>query len=180
MYNGSRDMAATKRLDYALFQSFTIAIDPTIQDSDKDYLLFDIPKPIAVNQHTDGIVYAGKADDSVAFTKLRNRSDVANMKKRGFLRDGKDIAVIYEIPYLLVFGNKMLKEIYFQGVLANPLNKPNFNPETDEYPVSDAILDLMTDLFKKEQSISINKVADPIADNRETMAAGIISQNTKA
>jgi hypothetical protein len=179
-YSGTRDMAANKRIEYAWLQSELLNIDEEIQDPDVDYLIFSLPKPVAISKGVDGIVYAGKKDDSVDFSKLANRNEVALYKRRGFLRNGKDIAVIYETPYLLVFGNPNLKQVKIQGVFSDPTRVANFNQDTDDYPVTDSLLDVMTDLFKKEQGININKPADSVNDGADTLSKGIISQNTKA
>lgn len=178
-YNGTRDRAGNKRVEYANLQSHTFQIDEEIQPEGVDYVIFDIPRPISISKGVDGIVYVGQDSDSVSFTKLHNRSEVATYKQRGFLRDGRNIAVIYEIPYVLAFGNPMLKELTLQFVAADPTAVPSFNIETSQYPVTDSQIELMVDLLKKELTPAMNRPADEISDGTDTTTRAVLSNNVK-
>jgi hypothetical protein len=174
---GSRDRAATRRLDYALTQSTNVTKNVT-QNTSYDYITFTLPKPIALGYQNDGLVYVGQEDNSVSFSKFMNREDVANAKMRGML-NGEQIGYIHEGTKLLIFGNNMLSEVNVRGIFYDPLVVPEFNWQTDDYPVTESILSLMVELFKSSQNVNINKPADNILDNADTTSRGVIANNLK-
>jgi len=179
-YNGSRTQAASKRIDYAwLNPQFTVQKNNSLQDKNKDYIVFEVPKPASINKLVDGFIYVGQDDDSISFKKMSSRESIAIAKQRGFLRNGKDIAYIWQQPYLEVYGNNALTEINVRMICSNPADAPNFDLDTDEYPITESVLFNMIELFKLEMSVSINKLADTIVDDTETYGRNVTNQNTK-
>jgi hypothetical protein len=178
VYYGDKNTGATRRIDYAYAQNITIQVDTGL-DPDLDYVTFTCPKPIAIGRMVDGLLYVGKKNSATSFSKMLNREDIANAKMRGMF-NGSVIAYIWEEGKLEVYGNKMLKELNVRAAFSDPTQVPNFNIQTSAYPVTDSLLMIMTDLFKANQNINIQKPADPIMDGADTTSRGIISQNLKA
>lgn len=180
-YNGTANMAANRRVDYSwLNKPFTIAKDSTIQDPDFDFIVFTVPKPASINKIVDGFVYVGQKNNAVSFKKMTSREDIANAIERGFLRNGKDIAYIWQAPYLEVYGDKSLKEVNVRMICADPLQAPGFNPDVDEYPVSESVIAYMVELFKQEMNIDIQKPADTIVDSTDTLSRAALAQNIRS
>jgi hypothetical protein len=178
VYYGDKNTGATRRIDYAYTQPINIDVDTNL-DPELDYVTFACPKPIVVGRMVDGLVYVGKKKSATSFSKMLNREDIANAQMRGMFK-GAVIAYIWEEGKLEVYGNKMLKEVNVRGAFSDPTQVPNFNADTDEYPVTESLLMIMTDLFKANQNINVQKPADPIMDAADTTSRGIISQNLKA
>jgi len=164
-YFGSRTRAATRRLDYSWSQSTTVTKDTT-QTSGAGYITFSLPRPIAIGKNLNGLVYVGQDLNSVEFTQFLNRSDVANMKVRGYF-NGDNIGYIWEGGKLIVFGNNMLETVNVRGIFSIPQDVSGFNIETDDYPVSESLILTMTDLFKVQMSINIQKPADTTLNGKE-------------
>lgn len=164
-YFGGRTRAASRRLDYSWSQSTTVTRDTT-QTAGADFITFTLPKPIAIGKNLNGIIYAGKLLDSVEFTQFLNRSDVANMKVRNYF-NGDNIGFIHEGGKLLIFGNSMLEEINVRGIFAIPQDVSGFNIEVDDYPVSESLILIMTDLFKQQMNVNIQKPADTVLNGKE-------------
>lgn len=180
-YNGSRNMVANRRVDYAwLNKPFTVEKNSAIQDSDFDFIVFSVPKPSSINKIVDGFVYVGQKNKSVSFKKMTSREDIANAMERGFLRNGKDIAYIWQAPYLEVYGDKSLKEVNVRMICADPLQAPGFDPEVDDYPVSESVIANMVELFKQEMNIDIQKPADTIVDSADTLSRAALTQNIRS
>lgn len=180
-YNGTANMAANRRVDYSwLNKPFTIAKDSTLQDPDFDFIVFTVPKPASINKIVDGFVYVGQKNNAVSFKKMTSREDIANAIERGFLRNGKDIAYIWQAPYLEVYGDKSLKEVNVRMICADPLQAPGFNPDVDEYPVSESVIAYMVELFKQEMNIDIQKPADTIVDSTDTLSRAALAQNIRS
>jgi hypothetical protein len=78
-----------------------------------------------------------------------------------------------------VYGNKNLRLIDIRIIPSNPTDLSTFDPDTDDFPVDDTIIDIMIELFKVDQNININKPADPIFDTAETTSKQQIKVNTQ-
>ena len=167
-YFGDKSRAASRRLDYSLTQSITIPRDLN-QDNDLDYITFTCPKPMAISRMVDGLVYVGQKNNSVAFVKLLNREDVANMAARGIFQNGRVIGYIWEAGKLLFFGSKMLQEVNVRGIFSDPTQVSGFRIESDDYPISESIMLIMTELFKTEQNVNINRPTDITEDGKEVI-----------
>lgn len=165
-YYGSKTRAASRRLDYALYQTVNATVNTPVEG--RDYVTFTVPKTIGVGRLIDGSVYVGKQNDSVQFSRLLNRSDVAMMKARGLL-DGSNIAYIRNPTEIEVYGNNALSELQERGIYADPTQVPNFKIEEDDYPISDSILNLMIDLFKAGQNINVQMPADNVLDGKQNL-----------
>jgi len=180
-YNGSRIMTANRRVDYAwLNKAFTVPKDAAIQDPEFDFIVFAMPKPSSINKIVDGFIYVGQKNNAVSFKKMTSREDIANAIERGFLRNGRDIAYIWQAPYLEVYGDKSLKEVNVRMICADPLQAPGFNPEVDEYPVTESVIANMVELFKQEMSVDIQKPADTIVDSADTLSRAMLTQNVRS
>lgn len=165
-YFGSRTRAASRRLDYALYQTVDLTVNAV--NNNLDYVTFDLPRTISIGRLIDGLVYVGQVDNSVEFSRLLNRSDVAMMKARG-LFDGTNIAYIWSQGKLEVYGNNALSECQVRGIFADPTQVPSFRIEQDDYPISDNILNIMTDLFKMQMNINVQMPADNVLDGKPTL-----------
>jgi hypothetical protein len=162
-YYGSRSRAASRRLDYACFQTIDANVNTPVEG--RDYVTFTVPKTIGVGRLTDGLVYVGQQYQSIEFSRLLNRSDVAMMKARGLL-NGDNIAYIWSQGNIEVYGNNALGEIQVRGIFTDPMEVSGFNVETDDYPISENLLLLMTDLFKANQNVNIQLPADNVLDGK--------------
>lgn len=176
-YFGDRSRKGSLRLDYSLFQKGVFQRDAQ-QNKDADYVTFTIPRAISLGDSKDGFVYVGQKNNSVSFTKLFNREDVSNMKARGMLQGGQ-IAFVHEGDKGEFYGNNSLTEVEVRGIFFDPTEVPDFRVEVDDYPITASLLTLMTELFKIEQNVNIQKPADNILDNADTTSRVAISNNLK-
>lgn len=162
-YYGSRNRAASRRLDYACYQTIDVNVNTPVEG--RDYVTFTVPKTIGVGRLIDGLVYVGQQDQSIEFSRLLNRSDVAMMKARGLL-NGDNIAYIWSQGNIEVYGNNALGEIQVRGIFVNPTELSSFNVEADDYPISENLLLLMADLFKAQMNVNIQLPSDITLDGQ--------------
>jgi hypothetical protein len=161
-YNGNANIAAAKKIDAACLQSFLITIDPAAQDLEADYLVFDSPRFVNISKNVSGDIYVGAKRLTQAFKKVYTRTDIDILKTRGYLNDGKHILYMTADDKMNVYGNKMLKEIWVEGILVDPLESTSFNPENDPYPMSEDLFTIVMDLFKQKVGITINQAQDNV------------------
>jgi hypothetical protein len=173
-YNGSQNIAAAKKIDPACLQSFLIAIDSAAQDSELDYLVFNSPRFVNISKGVSGDIYVGAKRLTQAFKKVYTRTEIDTLKTRGYLNDGKHILYVTADDKINVYGNKMLKEIWVEGILTDPLEATNFNPETDPYPMSEDIFTIVMDLFKVKVGITINQAQDNVDNDTSSQGRGAI------
>ena len=165
-YNGSKTMAASKRISGDWTWPHSITLDPAIQVANSDFLRFALPSPpVRINNRTNGLVYCGQKDVSIQFKEAFNRGDIANLKQRGFLGNQKQIAYIIKSNFIDVFGNPLLKEIDIDIVPQNILAYTSFDRFNDEYPISEDGIAIMELLFQQSQGINLGTKPDQILNN---------------
>jgi hypothetical protein len=177
-YNGSRTQAANKTITGQWLQTLDFAISASEQDKNAEYLVIDIPSTIRINDKTDGLVYVGNANEAITFKRAYTKTEVAYLKQRGFLR-GKEIVYVYTGNKLEIYGNKILKSFQIQGIFTNPLEIAGFNWYTDEYPIDEATLAIMKDLFIQRARMEMGLAQDTVADGADTLSVNPIKANTK-
>ncbi len=176
-YNGSRERGANKRINGAIVQRFEVTIDPSIQDSDVEYLIANIPNPVSLSERMNGFIYFGSKDRTNRFFQAQSRDEIATLKDRGFINNGVHTVFMVSGGQVEIFGNKSLKNAYVEMIAADPILVPNFNIETDQYPVNDELLLTMIDLFKRTNSISVQQPQDNVADAADTTVIQAINRN---
>jgi hypothetical protein len=177
-YNGSQSIAASKKIDYGCMSlPFKITLDSTIQDADLDYLIFKCPRFVNISPKVSGDIYIGAKNKTQSFSKVSSRAEINVLKDRGYLNNGKNILYQNIDTELHVFGNKMLKEVWIEGILTDPQDAPNFDVDSDVYPMSDEVFSLVMDLFKAKLNITLGQAQDNINDNADTISKGRIKQN---
>lgn len=177
-YNGSRSQAANKTISGQWLQTIDLTIASNEQDNASEYLVVDIPSTIRINDKTDGLVYVGNAEQAITFKRAYTKTEVAYLKQRGFLK-GKEVVYIYTGNKLEIYGNKVLKGFQIQGIFTNPLEVGNFNWYTDEYPVDEATIAIMKDLFIQRARMEMGIPQDTVADGADTMSVNPLNANTK-
>ncbi len=177
-YNGGRTQAANKTITGQWLQTLEFTISANEQDKNAEYLVIDIPSIIRINDKTDGLVYVGNANEAITFKRAYTKTEVAYLKQRGFLR-GKEIVYVYTGNKLEIYGNKILKSFQIQGIFTNPLEIAGFNWYTDEYPIDEATLAIMKDLFIQRARMEMGLAQDTVADGADTLSVNPIKANTK-
>jgi hypothetical protein len=165
-YYGTRTRAASRVLDYELFQTANLTVN-NVPNNPMDFVTFSCPNTIMVGRLIHGLVFVGQINDSVEFKRLLNRSDVANMRARNMF-DGNVIAFISAPPVIEVYGNNALTELQVRGIFSDPTEVPNFDIENDSYPISQELLDYMIELFKIQMNINISMPVDTTLDGKVT------------
>ena len=171
-YNGSQNIAASKKIDPACIQSFLIPIVSADQDAEVDYLVFNSPRFVNIAKGVSGDIYVGAKRLTQAFKKVYTRTEIDTLKTRGYLNDGKHILYMNADDKMNVYGNKMLKEIWVEGILVDPIEASNFNVETDPYPMSEDLFTIVMDLFKQKVGITINQVQDNVDNDTSSQGRG--------
>ena len=177
-YNGSRSQAANRTIAGQWLQTIKVTIPSNQQGSNNEFLQVEIPPIIRINDRTDGLVYVGNDDTAVSFARAYTKTEVADLKRRGFLR-GREIVYIYTGNKLEIYGNKILKDLQIQGVFSNPTEIEGFNWYESEYPVDDYTLAIMKDLFLQRARIEMGVPTDTVADGQDTLSVNPLKANTK-
>ena len=176
IYNGSRSQGANKTISGQWLQTITLSIAGSEQSDAAEYLVVDIPPTVRINDKTDGLVYVGRLDEAVDFKRAFTKTEVAYLKQRGFLK-GKEVVFIYTGNKLEIYGNKILKSFQVQGVFSDPIEIDGFNWYTSQYPVDDATLAVMKDLFIQRARLEVSQVQETVADGADTLGVRTIKAN---
>jgi len=171
-YNGSQNIAASKKINPACIQSFLISLVSAEQDAEVDYLVFNSPRFVNIAKGVSGDIYVGAKRLTQAFKKVYTRTEIDTLKTRGYLNDSKHILYMNADDKMNVYGNKMLKEVWVEGILVDPIEASNFNVETDPYPMSEDLFTIVMDLFKQKVGITINQVQDNVDNDTSSQGRG--------
>jgi hypothetical protein len=175
-YNGSRNYAANRTISPSWLQQVDITIEPTEQDTKREYIVVQVPKVIRINDKTDGFVYVGNDDLAIDFKRAYTKSEISYLKQRGFLR-GKEIIYIGVGNVFEIYGNKSLKSFQIQGVFTDPTMINSYNPLQDDYPIDEATLAIMKDLFVSKARAEMAMPQEIVADAADTNSVRQVKSN---
>jgi len=164
IYNGNRERGMSQRIDGSWVQKFPVTINPSIQDTALEYLIAELPAPVPISTRLNGFVYVGANKKTSRFFQAQSRDEIATLKERGFINNGKHIVFMYSEDTMEIYGNKALRDFYVEAILSDPTQKPGYDMELDDYPISPNVLDIMIEVFKKEYAIAIQQPKDTVAD----------------
>lgn len=168
LYNGNAQTAGNKFIGALNYQQFDVAYNPLIQSRRAEYILFEVPEPVQLNRYNNGYLFLGNKDSGVNFTQVKTPDYYSNAKEAKLIYPNK-IYYYRTGPTYLKVWNKNLKTLFVDGVIANPLLVPGFDPEVTDYPASQEVLDVVFKLATAELFPQAQKVSDLINDQRETI-----------
>ena len=119
----------------------------------------------------DGFRFLGTVDCSIAFRRIKNRSELSTVNKHSIMKLRRVPVVLYDgnTELLEVYGNKDLKEMLVELIAAEPHAVPTFNFETDQYPLSEDDVPLLEDMiFKANIIASLRTPPDYLQDRITT------------
>jgi len=169
VFNGSREQAANEFIPPQWLQSFTIAVPASENGAGNlnAYITIDCPAPIRLNIKGDGFNFVGDATASIGFIHVQSPSYASDLTKRGDLN--KDtIGYVVVGDKMRLYGNKQLESVDFDAVLSEPLDDPDFNIDTDDYPVSEDVISVMERIAAAELAVEMGQPEDLVKDGVDT------------
>ena len=151
--------AYLKKFGKFINDAWVQTLDISFEDRDKncEYVTFECPNVISTDGMNDGFVYVGNANGLKPFTRIRK--GFTTLPRHSIFLRKKDI--MWDFKHLdqnrLVlqfYNNSKLEYIMVRAMFNNPTTIPNFNKDTDHYPVDENlkhdIIQLVTqDMFRK-------------------------------
>ena len=84
------------------------------------------------------------------------------------------ITMYYKEASMLKVDNNQVETILVNYIPVNPVNVPTFNYELDEFPVDDAMLDIVfNEMFETYQKKVIEAPKDTVSDSQDTIKSAI-------
>lgn len=118
-----------------------------------------IPQPIELDQK-DLITYVGSIDRQAPAIPFKTKAE-AYWMKQGKYSCKQAVSYLHDgYLYITNHPNANLKWIHAEGVFLNPrdvhrFKRPNgnpcYNPDTDQYPISGRMLDMLNSIIKKQE-----------------------------
>jgi hypothetical protein len=157
--NGSRTMAANSFIPGQWALTYLSVIDVNAQDSEADYLVFSKPRTVRNNNHSDGILFAGKEKSPRSFTQLKSWEQAAMALDLEEIYANGGEHFLDEGDRLVIFGNKSLKRLKIRAVFEDPQAIPDFDVYNDDYPMPDDLIPqlviMVRDRFLAQQQAGI-------------------------
>lgn len=138
--NGSRTAAANPFIPGQWALSHTSVINPSLQDGEADYLVFEKPRTARINNHLDGILFLGKEKSPVSFTQLKGWEQASMALDLGEIYANGGEHFIDEGDRVIVFGNSSLKRIKIRGVFERPEDVDSFDVYNHDYPLPEDLI----------------------------------------
>lgn len=178
-YNGTRYQAKNRFIHYSYYQNFDISRIERVQDVNVNYVKFPCPSPANISDKVDGLTFVGNRSKNYSWSKIQSPEQVSQLVKLG-LMDTNDIGYFYDGQFLRLYGNLDLENVHVEGVFQNPLDVPDFNPETDNYPMPDDAIPMMIEMMKRmEFNQMVQTVPDYIADGADTVTNATLRNNKR-
>lgn len=170
VYNGSKTSKANVFLGAQNYYPVTYNYDPSIQISGADFTLFDIEPPVQLADDMNGCVFVGDRDTGTNFTQLKYPSTYNVGRDAGLISVDE---VYYSITgtRAKIWGNTQVKTLFMDYIPVDVMNISTFNPETDEYPASQDVLDLIFKLAFAELAGQNAKPADVLNNSADREGA---------
>lgn len=136
-----------------LLDSSAIEYDDRLQESDC-YTVFACPQPIKMKKITDGFVFVGNSDGTVAYSRVNTRGELLNMTKHPILNltitHGN--AALYEDGLWKIWSGTTQGRIQSLGVIGvfeSPTALPFYNIQLDNYPIDNATMEFIIGYLKQ-------------------------------
>lgn len=143
----------TKRINPIWTQQFVPVFNEALQEDDLCKVIFPCPAPVNLDEQMDGFLYIGTEDGNCPYRKVVSRAELANANKHRSIKITKDIVkVLYSDGNLEVYGNTDLKKIRVDGIFQNPTLIPTYNRDIDPYPVDEALIDMMKNIYYQTEA----------------------------
>ena len=171
IYNGNRQLAANDRLNPKWYQKVWLEFDEQLQD-DPCCIKFKSIAPLSVSKQNDGFRFVGTQEGSQEFSRLRNRSYLAQVRSQKFMLQvlKSETAALYDgfLNTWEIYTNLLLEKLMVEGLFADPLAVPSYSREEDDYPIPDDNLPMLFDLVRARLYPVTAKMADNTDDGKES------------
>ncbi len=130
------------------------------EQSSTKFTYFDVPK-VVMNSYE----YVGGTDGCSQFRENLTRSDYRNTVSQQVPRQTEYM----KINNHLQVDNSTLPAIMVNAIPVNPLDWDNYNFEFDEYPIDEALINVVCDrMFASYQSKGVQTPVDTLSDSKES------------
>jgi len=149
--------------------------EQAIQEPNADYVLFRVEPAVNIGNTVNGFSFVGDKLTGTPFTQLESPNDY------GVYRDAKligknDVCFYVSGGLMQVFGNTQVKEVYLNYIPTDVMNVKVYNttsksyvlfdPETDDYPISEDVWNLMKRIAVAELTPPNMRPADYTNDGK--------------
>jgi len=132
-----------QRLPAISYQKFYPKFELELQAGDKCVKKFLMPDIIRLDEHSDGIRYAGEDDydnnDTNNFSRIQSRAWKSTFMKHPVMNPNRFFSFLYDgANKTLEFSGKanMVEAPLMECIFKHPTEIPTFNKEVDDYPLS--------------------------------------------
>lgn len=185
IYNGSGGIKgiippskANKFINALNYVQTKVDFDLNLQDNGAEYVLFQIEPAVQITSDMNGFTFVGDKLTGKPFSQLTSPNSYGIIKDAGLIGPN-DVAFFASGNILKTYGNTQLKEVYLDyipldvtkvKVLDNTTKTYRlFNEETDEYPISPDVWDIMKSLAIAEFTPANYRPADYTNDATSTI-----------
>jgi hypothetical protein len=139
------------------------------RDKDCDVVTFECPNVTSFDGQNDGFVYVGHANGFKPFPRLRK--GFTTLTRHSIFRHKTEVMWDYKHleqgrMLLSFYNNPKLEYIMVRAIFNNPVTIPNFNKDTDHYPVDASLRKDIVDMITQDL---IRKTSRPVEPGNGTM-----------
>jgi hypothetical protein len=151
--------------------SFVQTLDLSFVDYEKDcdVVTFECPNVISLDGQNDGFIYVGHVNGFKPFPRLRK--GFTTLARHSVFRQKTEVMWDYKHleqgkMLLQFYNNNKLQYVTVRAIFNNPTTIPNFNKDTDHYPVDANVKKDIVDMITQDL---IRKTSRPVEPGNSTM-----------
>lgn len=153
------------------YQKYYPEYSADLQTDDKCTVKFLCPRPISLDDFTDGHRYIGTIDGVKNFRRIRSRGQLSNYNKHRVMNvnNNRATSVLYDANegVIEVYGNLELREMLVESVFGNPFEIPLYNTLKDNYPMPDNDVPMLEGLLRNPTESMVQKVIDLLPNSND-------------
>lgn len=186
-YKGDRfvpPIAANTFVNSSNFVKSKLTYKQSIQEAGADYVLFEVEPSVNLGDSFNGFSFVGDKLTGKPFTQLKSPNDYGVYKEAGLIGIN-DVCFYVSGGLMQVFGNTQVRSVFLNYIPRDVMNVDVydaatkayrlFDPEIDEYPISEDVWAVMKMLAIAELTPANLRPADYTDDNKGTIEKQINS-----
>ena len=139
------------------------------REKDCDVVTFECPNVTSFDGQNDGFIYVGNVNGFKPFPRLRK--GFTTLARHSIFKNKTEVMWDYKHMeqgkmLLQFYNNNKLQYVTVRAIFNNPVTIPNFNKDTDHYPVDASLKKDIVDMITQDL---IRKTSRPVEPGNSTM-----------
>jgi hypothetical protein len=157
----------TKHVHPMWIQTYKPVFSEVLQEDENCFVKFNCPVVVTFSDLVTGLQYIGPYSGMCSLRTLRHRGDLVSHLRNPAVKKRK--VILFTPPFCELHGQgDITEELRIEAVFEKPSQVPTFNRYKSDYPITEDLLPLMFDLWKKDIQAMKGVIPDFVPDTTPT------------